>query len=169
MAFKAKPWLAASSPERRGQFYWRRDEPLIPLSTGPFWGRWRALLDSGPVKVHEDYWAAHIKTGRTNGITHHPGSKRERRRQAAQTGFLCSCCLHLNCSKWLSASYRGLPNAHVFAFSDSPGDGAKTHLQEKTTSSKRYFFEARDEAAWSSWAATQRSEGKLDLGFTEWN
>lgn len=41
---------------------------------GPLWWRWRALLDSGPVKVHEDYLAARIKTGHTSGITHRPGS-----------------------------------------------------------------------------------------------
>lgn len=49
--FKAKPWSAASSPERRGQFCWRRDEPLMSSA--------RSALDGGPSDGDgEHYWTA---------------------------------------------------------------------------------------------------------------
>lgn len=49
--FKAKQWSAALSPERRGQFCWRRDEPLMSSA--------RSALDGGPSDGDgEHYWTA---------------------------------------------------------------------------------------------------------------
>lgn len=118
----SKSWsLCANSPsvlliwvsvlERSSK--WSRDWLLLPLReeassvgsemshwclccsalNGPLWWRWRALLDNSPVKVHEDYWAEHIKAGHTNNIAHHPGSsatagRRKRDGQHKQTSFV---------------------------------------------------------------------------------
>lgn len=76
---------------------------------GPLWWRWRALLDRGPVEVHEDYWAAHIKTGHANSTAPHPGSSvtasgRGGDRQHKQTSFVL-VSPDLNCCYWLLGSY----------------------------------------------------------------
>ncbi len=95
--FKAELWFAtAFSRERRPVLLavrWATD--CIPCSAlhRPLRWRWSVLLDNSPVKVHEDYWAEHIKTDHTNSITHLPGSRmtasgREGDRESKQTSFV---------------------------------------------------------------------------------
>lgn len=95
--FKAKLWFAAAfARERRPvPLAVRRATDCIACSAlyRPLRWRWRVLLDNSPVKVHEDYWAEHIKTDHTNSITHHPGSRmtasgREGDRERKQTSFV---------------------------------------------------------------------------------
>lgn len=58
--FKAKPWSAASSPRRRGQFCWRRDEPLM-CST-------RCALDAPPRPMETESIAGQQPCESTRGL-----------------------------------------------------------------------------------------------------
>lgn len=101
---------------------------------GPLWWRQRALLDSGPVKVHEDYWAAHIKTDHTNGITHHPGSSvaasgRIGDRQHKQTTFVLAVSRSEPLSLTAGILKRRSHLSCVRLFRFTYGDGTKSHLE----------------------------------------
>lgn len=70
----------------------------------------------------------------------------------------------LNRCHWLLGFYRGVLISRVRLFRFTYGDGTKSHLENNVI-----FIFFRQRWGWLVKLYTQRSEGKLDLGFTDWN
>lgn len=141
--FKAKPWSTASSSERRDQFCWQQNEPLMS-----------SALDGGlSDRDGEHYWTAalwkymKITEWRTLRLATQTALlttqvavwQQEGEEETGSTNRLVLLLLStdLNCCYWLLGFFfffRGVPIAQVFAFADLHM-ATEQHRFQKTLSS----------------------------------